>query len=143
MTPEQVEAVQASFVRIAPAAEEAAALFYRKLFEDSPEVRALFKGDMQVQGRQLMTMLSTVVQGLHKPDIIIPAVRNLAARHMDYGVLPKHYAPVGAALVWTIGQALGDDFTPELQEAWIEAYGLLSGVMIEAGSHAPATAVSA
>ena len=53
MTPQQVTEVQASFAKIAPIASQAAALFYGRLFETVPEVRALFRGDIKVQGQKV------------------------------------------------------------------------------------------
>lgn len=135
MTPDQVEIVQRSFEQIAPVAERASHLFYRKLFEIAPEVRPMFNSNMQAQGKMLMSMLATVVSGLDKPETILPAAESLAIRHKDYGVVPEHYGPVGAALLWTISQALGEGFTRDVRGAWVEAYSLLSGVMINAASN--------
>lgn len=132
MTPRQIELVQDSFAKVAPIAEQAAALFYARLFELAPSVRPLFKGDMPEQGRKLMAMLATVVNGLTRLDTIVPAAQKLAARHVAYGAKVEHYPVVGAALVDTLAKGLGDDFTPEVRAAWIEAYTLLSGVMVEA-----------
>jgi nitric oxide dioxygenase len=132
MTPRQVEQVQASFAKVAPIADQAAALFYGRLFETAPEPRALFRGDMRVQGQKLMTAIATVVNGLGQIEAIAPAVRDLAKRHVGYGVRPEHYALVGSALLWTLEQGLADDFTPELRAAWAEAYGALSEMMIAA-----------
>lgn len=138
MTPEQIALVQSSFAKVAPIADTAAALFYGRLFEVAPEVRPLFKSDLTVQGGKLMKMLGTVVNGLNDLGALLPAVRSLAERHTGYGVRPEHYAPVGAALLWTLGQGLGDEFTPEVEEAWTVAYGTLSTVMIEAAYPAAA-----
>jgi hemoglobin-like flavoprotein len=132
MTPQQVSDIQASFAKVAPIADQAAALFYGRLFETAPETRALFTGDMTVQGQKLMTAIATVVDGLDKLDAIVPVAEALAKRHVAYGVKPEHYGVVGAALLWTLQQGLGDDFTTELCAAWTEAYGTLSGVMIAA-----------
>jgi hemoglobin-like flavoprotein len=131
MTPDQIDLVQASFAKVAPIAEAAADLFYSRLFEISPEVKPLFHGDMKEQGRNLMTTLGVVVSGLKSPDSILPAVKALAVKHVGYGVTAEHYAPVGAALIWTLEQGLGDAFTPDTRAAWIAAYELLSGIMIE------------
>jgi nitric oxide dioxygenase len=131
MTPDQIDLVQASFAKVAPIAAAAADLFYSRLFEIAPEVRPLFRSDMKEQGRKLMTTLGIVVSGLKSPDTILPAARALAVKHVGYGVTAEHYAPVGAALIWTLEQGLGDDFPPETRAAWIAAYTLLSGVMIE------------
>ncbi len=136
MTPEQIHLVQSSFEKVAPIADDAAALFYGRLFEIAPEVRPLFKGDMADQGRKLMMTLGTVVRSLDRLDSVMPAVTALAIRHVSLGVEPQHYQPVGAALLWTLQQGLGDAFTPDTPEAWAKAYGLLSSAMI-AAAYAP------
>jgi hemoglobin-like flavoprotein len=132
MTPQQVAQVQASFKKVAPIADQAAALFYGRLFETAPEVRALFTGDLKAQGRKLMTTIATVVNGLDDLEAIAPGVCDLAKRHVAYGVRPEHYAPVGAALLWTVEQGLGGDFTPAVSAAWAAAYAALSDMMIAA-----------
>jgi hemoglobin-like flavoprotein len=132
MTPRQVELVQGSFRKVVPIAPQAADLFYARLFELAPEVRPLFMGDMQEQGRKLMTMLGTVVNSLNRLDVLVPAAQGLAKRHVAYGAQAAHYPVVGAALLDTLAKGLGDDFTPEVREAWATAYGTLSGVMVEA-----------
>ena len=40
------------------------------------------------------------------------------------------FGTVGQALLDTLAVGLGDAFTPECREAWVEAYGILSSVMI-------------
>jgi nitric oxide dioxygenase len=137
MTPHQVSLVQGSFAKVAPIAPQAADLFYARLFELAPQVRPLFKGDMQEQGRKLMAMLATVVNGLNRLDTLVPAAQQLARRHAGYGARPEHYPVVGAALLDTLAKGLGDEFTPEVRDAWATAYGVLSGVMIEAQGAAP------
>lgn len=137
MTPSQIDLVQESFRKVVPIADTAAELFYGRLFTIAPEVKPLFKGDMRQQGKKLMGTLAVVVGGLRDLPAILPAARSLAGRHVDYGVKAEHYAPVGAALLWTLEQGLGADFTPEVKAAWSEAYGLLSGVMIEAAETQP------
>jgi nitric oxide dioxygenase len=132
MTPQQVTAVQASFAKVTPIAETAAALFYGRLFETAPETKALFKGDMAAQGKKLMGAIALVVNGLGRIETVAPTVRELAKRHVAYGVKPEHYATVGAALLWTLEKGLADDFTPEVRAAWTDAYGALSGMMIAA-----------
>jgi hemoglobin-like flavoprotein len=131
VTPRQIDLVQSSFARVAPIAETAASLFYGRLFEIAPEVKPFFRGDMKEQGRKLMTTLGVVVNNLKNADVVVPAAKALAVNHVGYGVTALHYAPVGAALVWTLEQGLGDDFTPETRDAWIAPYTLLSGIMID------------
>jgi nitric oxide dioxygenase len=130
MTPEQVTAIQDSFDKVNPIAEQAAALFYGRLFEIAPEVKPLFHGDMAEQGRKLMATLAFVVNRLGNLETVLPAASALAKRHVGYGVKAAHYGPVGAALLWTLEQGLGDQWTPQLAAAWGEAYTVLSNVMI-------------
>jgi hemoglobin-like flavoprotein len=132
MTPEKIDLVQSSFKKVAPIAGTAADLFYDRLFEIAPEVRSLFSQDMKDQKSKLMAMLGTAVANLHKLETILPAVKALGERHKGYGVTAAHYAPVGAALLWTLEKGLGDDFTPEVKAAWTETYTALAGVMTSA-----------
>jgi hemoglobin-like flavoprotein len=82
-----------------------------------------------VQKKKLMAMLSTVVNNLHQVDKIAPSVGDLGKRHVGYGVSAKHFAPVGAALLWTLEETLGADFAPSVKTAWTEAYVTLAGIM--------------
>lgn len=132
MTPLQVSEVQASFAKVEPIADQAATLFYGRLFETAPETRPLFSGDMDAQGRKLMAAIATVVNSLGEVEAIVPVVQDLAVRHVAYGVRPEHYAVVGAALLWTLEQGLAADFTPEVAAAWAAAYAALSELMIAA-----------
>ena len=137
MTPDQVKAIQDSFANVIPIADQAAALFYGRLFEIVPEVKPLFRGDMTEQGRKLMATLATVVNSLDNLEAVLPAASALAKRHVEYGVKAADYAPVGAALLWTLEKGLGDLWTPELAAAWGEAYKVLSEFMI-AEAYGPA-----
>ncbi len=130
MTPKQVELVQQSFAKVVPIADQAAVLFYDRLFELAPQVRAMFPDDMTEQRRKLMMMLVAVVNGLGDLPSILPAAGALAKRHTGYGAKAEHYPVVGAALLWTLEKGLGDAWTPEVAEAWTAAYGTLSGYMI-------------
>jgi nitric oxide dioxygenase len=131
MDAKQITLVQQSFEKVVPIAGTAATLFYDRLFETAPEVKPLFKGDMDQQKLALMQTLGIVVKGLSQPETILPAVKSLAERHKDYGVHPEHFQSVGASLLWTLEKGLGDAYTPEVNDAWVAAYTLLSGVMIE------------
>ena len=132
MTPEQIEMVQNSWGQVKPISEQAADMFYAKLFEMDPDIKPLFKGDIKIQGRRLMAMITTAVNNLHQLETILEPVQDLGRRHVDYGVKPEHYDTVGAALLWTLGQGLGDGFTGAVEAAWTEAYTILAGVMKEA-----------
>jgi nitric oxide dioxygenase len=130
MTPDQVTLVQDSFAKVAPIADKAAELFYGRLFEIAPPVRAMFPADMSDQRRKLMMTLMTVVNGLNNLETILPAASALAKRHVSYGATAAHYPVVGEALLWTLEKGLGDAWTPPVAAAWTAAYTTLSGFMI-------------
>jgi len=132
MTPEQVFLVQKSWRQVLPIADTAAELFYTRLFTLDPSVKPLFKGDMKAQGKKLMAMIGTAVGGLSKLESIVPAVQDLGRRHVKYGVKDQHYDTVGAALLWTLEQGLGEAFTPDVKSAWITVYGVLATTMKDA-----------
>ncbi len=141
MTPEQIKLVQDSFEQVAPIADQAAELFYGRLFEIAPEVKPMFKSDMSQQGKKLMTMIGVAVRGLDDIEKIVPAVKHLGVRHVEYGVKEEHFAPVGAALLWTLEQGLGEAWNEELHTAWATTYGVLSTTMIAAMKEAEAQTV--
>jgi len=130
MTPEQVKLVQQSFAKVAPISEQAAELFYGRLFEVAPTVRAMFPDDMTEQRKRLMATLAVVVNGLTNIEAVLPAASALAKRHVGYGAKAEHYPVVGGALLWTLEKGLGDAWTPETAAAWTAAYGTLSTYMI-------------
>ena len=121
--------VQESFAAVMPIADDAAALFYRRLFELDPSLQRMFKGDMTEQRRKLVQMLTAAVKGLDRLDQLVPVVEELGRRHVGYGVANAHYDTVGAALLWTLEKGLGNAFTPEVKDSWIAVYGLLAGTM--------------
>ena len=129
MTSQQTTLVRDSFALVAPMAEQAAALFYDKLFERDPALQALFRGDMAQQSRRLMEMIGAAVGLLDRPETLDPTLRALGARHAGYGVQPAHYAVVGGALLDTLAAGLGERFTPDTRAAWAATYAHISRVM--------------
>jgi hemoglobin-like flavoprotein len=126
----QVTLVQESWEQVLPIANTAAQLFYQRLFELDPSLRRLFtQTDMAEQRKKLMQMITVAVRGLTRLDELVPAVEALGNRHAGYGVTDAHYGTVATALLWTLEQGLGEGFTPEVREAWIETYTILATVM--------------
>ena len=142
MKTEQKELVRSTFAQIQPIAEQAAALFYNRLFVLAPEVKPLFKYNMDEQGRKLMQMIAIAVAHLDRIEELIPSVQALGKRHTHYGVHAAHYASVGTALLWTLEQGLGSGWTPEAAASWKEVYGLLSSIMRNAQQAARAKAAA-
>ena len=136
MTPEQIALVQSTWKKVMPIGESAASIFYDRLFELDPSLRALFKVGVAEQGRKLIAMINTAVNALDRVDTIVPAVQALGQRHAGYGVRDQHYDTVASALLWTLERGLGPDFTADARQAWTATYGLLAGVMKEAAAGA-------
>jgi len=133
MTPIQQDLIKTSFAQVAPIADQAATIFYDRLFQLDPSLRAMFAHtDMPAQRRNLMQTLTVVVKSIDRLETIIPAVEALGRRHAGYGVEPAHFDTVGQALLDTLAIGLGDGFTSEVRDSWAAAYGLLASVMIGA-----------
>ncbi len=128
-----IELVQSSFKKITPIAETAAKIFYDKLFELDPKLKKLFPTAnpeaMKGQGNKLMTMLTSAVSGLTNLDKLTPILENLGKTHIGYNVEASHYDTVGTALLETLSIGLGEDFTPEVKEAWTDTYTVMASVM--------------
>ncbi len=131
-----IQLVQASFKKVLPIADKAMVIFYEKLFEINPSVQSLFPSDKAQMGQQrnkLRNMLAAAVAGLSNLQKLVPILQGLGKRHATYGVEPSHYDEVGSALLSTLEAGLGDDFTPEVRQAWTDVYGVMAQTMIEAG----------
>jgi hemoglobin-like flavoprotein len=137
MTPEKIALVRSSWQQVLPIKDTAAQLFYGQLFELDPSLRSMFKGDMAEQGRKLMAIINTAVNSLDNLGPILGAVEDMGRRHVAYGVTEAHYDTVGSALIWTLGKGLGEQFTPEVKDAWVETYTTLASAMKQA-AYAPA-----
>jgi hemoglobin-like flavoprotein len=134
MTDNQVKLVQDSWDKVVPIADTAAGLFYSRLFDLDPSLKAMFPEDLSEQGKKLTTMITVAVKGLSNLEKIVGAVQDLGRRHVGYGVRDEHYDTVGDALIWTLNKGLGDAFTEEVKAAWIETYTLLASTMKDAAN---------
>jgi hemoglobin-like flavoprotein len=132
----QVELLESSFEKAKPQAKEFVASFYENLFTDYPAAKPLFTHtNMAKQETMLLESLVFVVENLRQPESLSKALKGLGARHMKYGALPEHYPLVGNSLLKTFGQYLGDDWTPETQQAWTDAYGAITAIMLEGADY--------
>src|SRR5215471_16781421 len=143
MSPEHVTLVQETWQKVMPIADNAASLFYVRLFEIDPSTKPLFKAtDLAEQRRKLIQALTMVVRGLDRAEALVPVLANLGRRHAHYGVEDSHYDTVGAALLWTLEQGLGSAWTPEAKAAWSGAYALVADVMRKAQARYPEAGLS-
>jgi hemoglobin-like flavoprotein len=148
MTPHQVRLVRNSFKKIEPIAAEAGQDFYDRLFEVAPEVRPLFPENMDGQHAKLINVLGTVISNLYmislpvttlkEAETFMPQVRSLGRRHAAYGVTDAHFEKLGGVLIWTLRKHVGQEFTEEVEEAWLTIFDLLSRVMKEGMKKQPA-----
>jgi nitric oxide dioxygenase len=131
MHQDDIKLVRDTLPAVVAIADQAAALFYERLFLIDPSTRPLFaRTDMAAQGAKLMAAIATVVGALDDLDAVRADLGELAARHSVYGVEAQHYASVGTALLWTLEQGLGGSFTPQVKAAWANAYGAICGAML-------------
>jgi hemoglobin-like flavoprotein len=139
LTDHQRTLVRETWALVVPIAPTAAALFYGRLFDTAPALRALFHhADMDVQGNKLTQVLGFAVAHLDRLDTLAPAVEALGRRHASYGVEDRDYQAVGEALLWTLEQGLGPAFTAEAHAAWSNTFRLISGIMRSAVAGASA-----
>jgi hemoglobin-like flavoprotein len=136
LTDHQQQLIRASFENLLPVQETATALFCGRLSALDPELGVLFKDQMKQQS--LMAVMGTVVDNSRCLRGLFPALRDLGRRQDGYGVVDRDYDTVAAALIWTLEQALGADFTAETRKAWMVCYRILSDEMKFAASESKA-----
>jgi len=133
LTEDQRRLVVESFAPLVPIADQASTYFYHRLWEIAPETRSMFGStDMAAQGMKLMQSLGVAVRAVHDLDSLTPYLRDLGQRHIGYGVAQEQYPLVGTALLWSIERCLGDDYTPELHDAWSATYALIISIALSA-----------
>ena len=133
-----VATLENSFEKIKPQADEFVASFYENLFRLYPEAKPLFAHtDMAKQKKMLLSSLVLVVENLTKPAVLTETLQGLGARHVKYGALPEHYPLVGNALLTTFEQYLGDEWTEEVKQAWVQAYGAITELMLSGADYSP------
>lgn len=130
--PLKTDLLQTSLALLKDQKSEFSALFYQNLFADYPEVKPLFAHtNMEEQPKKLFASLVLVVENLKQPDTLTIKLKGLGSRHVKYGVLPKHYPMVGGSLLKSMAVILKENWTSEILEAWLEAYAVITEVMLE------------
>lgn len=129
---QQKALVQESFKVVEKISDVAADMFYQRLFDIEPDLRSLFSEDLREQKKKLMGALKVLVNTLDNPDKLIPILEDMGRKHKTYGVVEDHFVPVADALVWTLEEGLGSDFTEEVRHAWTALYSAVASIMIEA-----------
>lgn len=125
MTIEQVHLIRKSYERVEAMGHVAALVFYQRLFELAPELRALFRTEIELQAKKLTEMLTAALSLLERRSDLEATLEALGARHVHYGAKPEHYPIVARALLDMLAHVLGGEFTPETRAAWSD---LLNGI---------------
>jgi hemoglobin-like flavoprotein len=127
-----LDALETSFDLVAPRGDELMDEFYARLFEAAPAVTALFAAtDMRRQKAMLLGALVLLRRSLRNLDAIVPALRELGARHVAYGAQPQHYPVVGEALIGAMASIAGPAWSPAHEAAWRAAFGVVAGAMMD------------
>lgn len=140
MPARKVHLIRKSFAELTRHEHVAGLVFYRRLFELAPELKPMFKGDIELQSKKLLDMLGVLIAMLERPQGLEIELKEMGARHATYGVKDEHYAVVGQALLDMLSETLDKDFTPAVREAWTWLYGAVEATM-KAGAK-PAAAVA-
>lgn len=109
--------------------------FYRNMFNEHPELTNIFNMGNQANGSQQQSLAAAVfayAANFDKPDALTPVVNRIVHKHASVGIKAEHYPIVGRHLLGAIQETLGDAATPQLLDAWGEAYGLLADALIGA-----------
>lgn len=132
-----VRLIRESFAAVQPHADEVVRFFYATLFTIAPATRELFAVNMEVQRGRLLRAVVHIVQMLDRPEDLVPFLRQLGRDHRKFGVLAPHYDAMGTALVTALKQYAGRTWTPQVEKAWTDAYGLIAKTMLEAANADP------
>jgi nitric oxide dioxygenase len=112
--------------------------FYERLFSRFPDTRSLFAAtDMLEQRKKLQRTLSLILEHLQEPDVLAPMLQDLGWRHVGYGVRQEHYRMVGAVLLETFADFLGQHWTPAHDDAWVKGYEAVSSLMVQGAKERP------
>jgi len=128
----QVEVLQETWKQIKDCSDEFALSFYANLFHDYPQIQPLFdRTNMAEQRKHLIRALMLIMENIRDTETVKEALKQLGARHLKYGALPEYYAPFGNSLLKTFASYLGENWTPEVKQAWQEAFAAISQLMLQ------------
>lgn len=134
----EINLIITSWAKISAAQDRAAEMFYNRLNEMDPRVGQLFLSKFKSKADMFMKPLGIMVASLSNFTTFYPMIQMLGDRHVSYGAMSKDYEVFRDALMWTIGQILGPDYTSEVREAWLHAYASMANVMgKQSGPNAP------
>jgi NAD(P)H-flavin reductase len=131
-----VERLKRSWAHVAGYGDQVPLRFYSRLFVAAPQTRELFPLSMVAQRDRLVTALGHTVSNVDNLDRLVPYLQQLGRDHRRFGAVAEHYGPVGDALLATLADFLGKEWTPDLAQDWAEAYALVARTMTDAADQA-------
>ena len=127
-----IELLERSVALIKPQADEFVSNFYEILFNESAQIKSLFRNTkMEQQKEKLWQSLEIIIENLRKPKLINVFAKGLGATHAKYGVLVEHYPILANALIQALKAQMGLEWTPETEKAWVDAYKIIQSAMID------------
>lgn len=129
MTADQIHLLRKSFGRVEEQAQVAALVFYRRLFELNPELRPLFKNDIETQATKLMDMIGLALSLTSRPGALEAELMESGRRHVRYGARDEDYVTVGQAMIGMLEEVLGREFTAATRDAWLAFYAYTAETM--------------
>ncbi|MBB1282192.1 NO-inducible flavohemoprotein [Pseudoalteromonas sp. SR41-1] len=128
-----IEIVKSTVPLLAQAGTVVTDHFYKRLFSHNPELKNIFNMANQDTGRQqfaLFNALAAYAQNIDNLAVLKEALTRINHKHTSLNILPEHYPIVGAHLIGTLKELLPEQFTPDVEYAWREAYGVLADICI-------------
>lgn len=129
LTQAQIELVRNTFATVGRYPLGTGLMFYQRLFSISKDSQRLFRGEIADQAQALVAMIELIVKALDDLERLMPVVYSLGWRHAAYGIGSDYYRDFGRAMVSTIEDALGAQRSPEVREAWENAYEAIAAIM--------------
>lgn len=130
LSPSTIETVKATIPVLKENAVDITEKMYDILFDKYPETKGLFSGAPQDQPKVLAAAVSAYAMNIDNLDELGDAVGKMASTHVRTNVKPEHYPMVGESLLAAMSEVLGDAATPEILDAWGEAYFFLGDILI-------------
>lgn len=133
MTDDELKQLQHSYNKLKEETGKSPTFFYDALFRHAPELRQLFREDLEGQGMKFMTTLGVIIARLNDENAVAPQFQELGRTHASLGILREHFPPMEEALIDTLRHALGKEMTLELEALWRTAFKEIGSKMIERG----------
>lgn len=133
LTQEEIQTIRETVPLLKEKGQTITAVFYKRLFEQHPELKNVFNQTNQNKGLQSSALAMAVLaaaENIQDLSPIVPAIMPVVYKHCALQVKPEQYAVVGENLIWAIEEVTGlKDEDPVIQ-TWVKAYGEIADAFI-------------